>query len=79
MATKPFSVHVAKTHLSRLIERALAGEEVIISRGKTPVVRLVPVTVEPPRRQFGTMKGRAAVGEAFFEPLSEDELEAWES
>ena len=79
MATKPVPIHAAKTNLSRLIERACAGEEIVIARGKTPVVRLVPVTAEPPKRAFGAMKGRAQVGEAFFDPLSTDELDAWGS
>ena len=37
------TIHAAKTQLSKLIERAEAGEEVIIARGKTPVIRLVPI------------------------------------
>ena len=73
-----FTVHAAKTHLSKLIERAEAGEEVIIARRDKPVVRLVPVEVPKPRRQFGSMKGRASVGPEFFEPLPEEELKLWE-
>lgn len=75
--SKVHSIHDAKTHLSRLIERACAGEDIVIARGKTPVVRLVPVDSEAPCRKFGAMKGRARVTEAFFEPLPEDELAAW--
>ncbi|HSB35789.1 MAG TPA: type II toxin-antitoxin system Phd/YefM family antitoxin [Thermoanaerobaculia bacterium] len=74
---KTVTVHVAKTHLSRLIEKAEAGEEVVIARGKVPVVRLVPVRAEKPRRRFGAFRGRARVSAAFFEPLSESELKAW--
>jgi prevent-host-death family protein len=72
------TVHVAKTQLSKLIARAEAGEEVIIARGKKPVVRLVPVEDAKPRRQFGAMKGKVWVGPEFFEPLPEEELKAWE-
>lgn len=52
------SVHEAKTHLSRLIERVLAGEEVVISRNKEPVVRLV--REGPPKKKplLGALKGR---------------------
>ena len=75
---KPHSIHAAKTHLSRLIERAEAGEDVVIARGKTPVVRLTPVNARPPRRKFGAMRGRAEVTAAFFEPLPPDELNRWE-
>jgi antitoxin (DNA-binding transcriptional repressor) of toxin-antitoxin stability system len=71
------SVHHAKTNLSRLIERALAGREVVIARGKDPVVRLVPILRPRPKRQFGTMKGRARVSAAFFKPLSRTELDRW--
>ena len=78
MPTKPVSVHAAKTNLSRLIERACAGEVVVIARGKVPVVRLVPIGPTPTRRRFGAMQGRARTTKAFFEPLSAAELELWE-
>jgi antitoxin (DNA-binding transcriptional repressor) of toxin-antitoxin stability system len=75
---KTYSIHEAKTHLSRLIERACSGEEVVIRRGKVPVVRLEPTTNPASGRQFGAMKGKAKVGRAFFEPLPEEELKGWE-
>ncbi|MSP59153.1 MAG: antitoxin [Myxococcales bacterium] len=78
MREKPISVHAAKTHLSRLIQRALDGEEIVIARGKQPVVRLVPVTTPAPQRKFGAMKGRARVTESFFESLPREELDAWD-
>jgi antitoxin (DNA-binding transcriptional repressor) of toxin-antitoxin stability system len=71
-----FSVHDAKTNLSRLIADALAGGEVVIARGKVPVVRLVPVN-PPGRRRFGALKGRIAMDARFDEPLPEDELDGW--
>lgn len=74
-----YTIYSAKTHFSRLIEEACAGEEVVIARGKQPLVKLVPIEAKPPARAFGAMKGRASVTEAFFEPLPEDELRAWES
>jgi prevent-host-death family protein len=73
---KPHTVHAAKTQLSRLIERAERGEEVIIARGSEAVVKLVPVGEQVGRR-FGAMRGRARVTPAFFEPLPVDELNAW--
>ena len=72
------TVHEAKTNLSKLIERARRGEEVIIARGKTPVVRLVPVGVVNGRRQPGVLRGKLRVGPQFFKPLPADELAAWE-
>jgi prevent-host-death family protein len=71
-------VHAAKTNLSKLIKRALAGEEVVIARGATPVVRLVPVEQPRPARTFGALKGKLVVPDSFFEPLPVEELAAWE-
>jgi prevent-host-death family protein len=73
-----FTIHAAKTQLSKLIQQAEAGEEVIIARRDKPVVRLVPLEPPKPKRQFGAMKGRASVGPEFFEPLPEEELKLWE-
>jgi prevent-host-death family protein len=75
MAT--ITVHAAKTTLSKLIERALSGEEIVIARGKIPVVRLVPVARTVPKRKFGAMRGRARLTKAFFEPLPPEELAGW--
>lgn len=72
------SIHNAKTNLSRLIQRALAGEDVVIANGKTPVVRLVPVDAPKPKRQFGALKGRIKLDSSFFDPLPDAELDAWE-
>jgi prevent-host-death family protein len=72
------TVHVAKTTLSKLIERARAGEEVIIARGKTPVARLVPISEHAPERRPGTLRGIVKVPDSFFEPLPAEELEGWE-
>jgi prevent-host-death family protein len=76
-ANKPVTIHTAKTQLSRLIERACTGEEIIIARRNIPVVRLVPVRAKPRKRKFGTMKGRAKVTDSFFEPLPVEELDVW--
>jgi antitoxin (DNA-binding transcriptional repressor) of toxin-antitoxin stability system len=74
---KIHSIHAAKTQLSRLIERASAGEEVVIARGRTPVAKLVRIDSLPAQRVFGAMRGKARVTKAFFEPLPEAELAAW--
>lgn len=71
-----FSVHDAKTNLSRLIADALAGGEVVIARGNVPAVRLVPVNPRGQRR-FGALKGKISVDARFDEPLPDDELEGW--
>lgn len=72
-----FSVHDAKTNLSRLIAEALAGGEVVIARGNVPAVRLVPVNPRGKRR-FGALKGKITVDTRFDEPLPDDELEGWD-
>ncbi len=78
MPTKAHKIHAAKTHLSRLVERAAQGEEVIIARGNRPIAKLVAVDAVVPKREFGAMRGRARTTEAFFEPLPADALERWE-
>jgi len=75
---KVVTIHAAKTHLSRLIEEVTSGEEVVIARGKEPVARLVPIKAEKKGRVFGAMRGRAKVDRRFFEPLPDEEVEAWE-
>ena len=71
------NVHEAKTHLSRLLAQVEAGEEVIIARNGNPVARLVSCK-KLGKRQFGSMKGLIKIDDRFFEPLSEEELAAWE-
>jgi prevent-host-death family protein len=72
------NVHTAKTQLSKLIEKAIAGEEVVIARGSEPVVKLVPLGHDQPERRFGALKGKLVVPDEFFDPLPADELDAWE-
>ncbi len=66
----------AKTNLSRLIEKAERGEDVVIARGKQPVVRLVPIAKQTGKRQLGLLKGKYEIPDSFFDPLSDEELEA---
>jgi prevent-host-death family protein len=73
----PHSIHAAKAHLSRLVERAEADEDVIIARGSTPVARLTKLRPAQAGRRFGAMRGRARVTKAFFEPLPRAELDRW--
>ncbi len=75
-----FTIHQAKTNLSKLIARAEAGEEVVITRGKIPVARLEPVTKKLGPREAGMLKGKIPdLPDAFFfDPLPEEELRLWE-
>lgn len=74
---RTYTVHQAKTNLSKLIAQACKGEEVIIARGKEPVARLVPVTPEAPKRLAGTLKGLVTWDKDAFAPLTEEELKDW--
>lgn len=78
---KTVTIHEAKTHLSRLIARAEAGEEIIVARGSTPVAKIVPL--EPPkpkRREPGWLAHEKPPGSAgildngFWDPLSNEEM-----
>lgn len=73
------NMHEAKTNFSKLVELALQGEEIIIARSGTPLVKLVPVEGPNALRPMGL--DRQAVGEDFFEeslrPLEQDEVEAF--
>ena len=77
MAMETVTIHKAKTELSRLIERACRGEEIIIARGKKPVVRLVAIGDKKGQRKPGALRGKLKVGPEFFEPLPAEELDAW--
>jgi prevent-host-death family protein len=70
------NVHQAKTNLSRLLDQVAAGEEVVIAKAGQPVAKLVPVAARQPR-PLGFVKGRLT--DAFFEPLPDEELDAWEA
>lgn len=69
------NIHEAKTHLSRLLERVASGEEIVIAKAGKPVARLVPVAGKAEPRQPGQFK--MTIPESFYEPLSDEELEAW--
>jgi antitoxin (DNA-binding transcriptional repressor) of toxin-antitoxin stability system len=73
-------IHEAETDLSKLIERAEAGEEIVIARGDTPVVKLTLVAHPKKERVPGLMRGKwPDLPDAFFfDPLPEDELKLWE-
>ncbi len=70
------TIHAAKTNLSKLIEAALRGEEIVIAKGSKPVVRLVPVTRGA--FQIGLLAGRLGATPDFFAPMDADELGLWE-
>jgi len=66
------NMHEAKTHLSRLVERVEAGEEIVISRAGKPVARIVAVRPPAGSRTPGRLRGRVRVSEDFDAPLPDD-------
>lgn len=71
------NVHEAKTNFSKLLEQAHAGQEIILAKAGKPYARLMPLAPEPAKRQPGRLAGK--LDDAFFDPLPEEELDAWES
>lgn len=71
------NVHEAKTHFSKLLEQAHAGQEIVVAKAGKPYARLMPLAPEPPRRQPGRLAGR--VPDDFFDPLPAGEFDAWEA
>ena len=69
---KPYNIYEAKTHLSALVERAAAGEEVVIAKAGRPVARLVAYKKATPRRVPGRLKGKIWISDDFDAPLPDD-------
>ncbi|MGD0858957.1 MAG: type II toxin-antitoxin system prevent-host-death family antitoxin [Terracidiphilus sp.] len=73
-----YTVHQAKTHLSRLLKEAEAGEEVVVMRGKKPVARIVaidePAAPKLPFRLMGAFAGKIHWDEDAFDPMTDEEL-----
>ncbi len=67
---KTVNIHAAKTHLSRLVEEAAGGEEIIIAKAGKPAARLVALAKPTQPRQPGAWAGRVRIGEDFDAPLS---------
>lgn len=72
---KTVTIHKAKTELSKLIEKACRGEEIVIARGKKPVVRLVAIEDKRGKRKPGAWKGKISYTPDAFAPLTDRELD----
>jgi prevent-host-death family protein len=77
------NMHAAKTHFSRLVDQAAAGEEIVIARAGKPVARIVPFAapkVEAPKgpRVLGVLKGSLVIPDDFDAPLPDDVLALFE-
>ena len=71
------NIHEAKTHLSRLVDQAVAGQEIVIAKAGKPMVRLLPIVRDQPRVP-GSMQGRISLAPDFDAPLPDDLMAAFE-
>jgi len=72
------NVYAAKTNLSRLLDRAAKGEEIVITRNGRPVAKLVSALPSRKPRKLGTLKGKVRVAKDFDAPLPGELLDAFE-
>ena len=70
------TIHSAKTNLSKLIEQAVNGEDVVIAKGTKPMVRLVPIVQGG--FKVGILKDKLGTAPDFLEPMDAEELDRWE-
>ena len=66
------NLYEAKTRLSELVDRAAAGEEIVIAKAGRPVARLVAMETKPKKRQLGLWRDKVWIGPDFDDPLPED-------
>jgi len=72
------NMHDAKSQLSRLVDRAAAGEEILIAKAGKPVARLMPLAEAKPKRVLGLGKGLFTLPDGFDDPLADDILDMFE-
>lgn len=75
--TKTVNIHFAKTHLSRLLEEARDGHDIVIAKAGKPYARLVPVGAKPERQPGAAAHLKFDMGQ-FSDPLPDAELDAWQ-
>ena len=80
-APRVVNVHQAKTHLSRLLDEAHAGETILLAKAGKPWARLMPLAPLPAQRIPGRLRSQGPLGNpnALLEPMAADELAAWEA
>ena len=72
------NIHQAKTQLSKLVDLAASGREIVIAKAGKPLARLVPYSQPREARRPGLLKGKIHVGKNFDAPLTDDLLDAFE-
>jgi prevent-host-death family protein len=75
---KTVNVHEAKTHVSRLLDRAQTGQEFVIAKAGKPVARLGPLVRQGKKRRLGLLDGKFKVPDDFNEPLPDEVIAAFE-
>lgn len=68
------NIHEAKTHLSRYLRKVAEGEEVVICKNGEPIAKIIPFPKPTRQSIIGCLKGKGQVTDAFFEPLTEEDL-----
>ena len=76
--TSLINIHEAKTHLSKLLLRVLAGEEIVIGKAGRPIAKLVPFEQKMDVRKPGSAKGKIWIAPDYNAPLPDDILDAFE-
>jgi prevent-host-death family protein len=72
------NMHEAKTHFSQLVKQALAGEEIVIAKNGTPLIKLSPIAETEHERTPGLSKGAASMAEDFSEPIPDNIIKEFE-
>lgn len=75
---RQINIHEAKTQLSRLVEDAAGGEDIVIAKAGKPVARLTALESSGAPRRFGALKGKIQIADDFDAPLPEEILAAFE-
>ena len=75
---RTINIHAAKTHLSRLVDDAAAGEEIVIAKNGKPLARLVPLEAKPGKRRLGTLNGKYEIPDDFDTMFAEEIIEMFE-
>jgi prevent-host-death family protein len=75
---RTINIHAAKTNLSRLVEDAAQGEEIVIAKAGKPIARLCPLETPQKRRRLGLLEGKLHLPDNFDAPLPDDVLDSFE-
>ena len=78
VVSEVINIHKAKTHLSRLVDEAAAGKEIVIAKAGKPMARLLPLESKPRPKRYGLLRGRIKIRADFDAPLSDEELKLFE-